>query len=39
MKIFHHHTHKHVEDKEPNKEQEGNEVQETPFIEIFLGLQ
>jgi hypothetical protein len=30
--------HKHVEDEEADKEQEGDEVEEAPFVKILLGL-
>lgn len=39
MKIFHHNSHKHVEDKEGNYQQEGDEVEEHPRVIVHDWLQ
>lgn len=41
MKVLHHHANKHVEDKEANDEQEGDEIQQHPWVVVGhrLGLE
>lgn len=38
MKVFHHHANKHVEDKKANDEEEGDEVQQHPWIVVGYRL-
>lgn len=39
MEILHHNSHKHVEDKEGNNQQEGDEVEEHPRVIVHDWLQ
>ncbi len=38
MEVLNNDPHKHVEDEEADKEQEGDEVEQAPFVKILLGL-
>lgn len=38
VEVLHHHTHKHVEHKEGHDQQEGDEVEQHPWVEIHYGL-
>ena len=38
MKIFHHDSNEHVQNKEANKKEERYEVDETPFVVVLLRL-
>lgn len=41
VEVLHHHANKHVEDKEANDEQEGDEIQQHPWVVVGhrLGLE
>lgn len=34
MEVLHHHTNKHVEDKEADNEEEGDEIQQHPWVVV-----
>ena len=38
VEILHNHPNKHVEDKEANKEKEGDEVEKSPLVVVLLRL-
>ena len=38
VKVLHDDPHEHVEDKEADKEEEGDEVEQPPLVKILLGL-
>lgn len=38
MKVLDDHANKHIEDKESNEEEEGDEVDQSPLVEILLRL-
>ena len=38
VKVLHDDPHEHVEDKEADKEEEGDEVEQPPLVKVLLGL-
>ena len=39
MEVLHDDPHEHVEDEEPHEEEEGDEVDQAPLVEVLAGLE